>query len=346
MKKLIVIFAVLAINASAQTNPPAFIKGTLDIKYNTRINVDSSGKPNKGVTDVYTVNVNVCNSAVFRGTVAHTPILQSTFGIAQPSALDYAIECDVVNPNNPAQTRNVGRIYGAVPIDANGVYRYADGNLKIGVLQIGNARGFESKFSGLAAGKPLVKSTGLLDSLKKEALNITKSVQGKTVKLAVSKYDKMEFKNHVLAAGPVQIYPDLTVNGVMIYDYNRLAWYFDGVTISYVAADGKQSTDRLTGSIRWMKSESKYDFDIRVNEPPPSEASVFAGAADESAFFATDDTLSALTGTMKYKDTTLKDVVTSSAVQIDLTGNKLSRQQAMSLCKLIVFSSIVPMNAE
>jgi hypothetical protein len=36
----------------------------------------------------------------------------------------------------------------------------------------------------------------------------------------------------------------------------------------------------------------------------------------------------------------------ASDVTIDLTGNKLTKQQAMCLCKLLVFSAIVPMNSD
>lgn len=73
----------------------------------------------------------------------------------------------------------------------------------------------------------------------------------------------------------------------------------------------------------------------------------FAGATDEAAFFQTDSTIPGLTGTMKYKDVIVgDDNVTDSAVTIDLVGNKLTKQQIMSLCKLLVFESIVPMNSE
>jgi len=168
----------------------------------------------------------------------------------------------------------------------------------------------------------------------------------------VSKYDKMEYQQHVLAAGPVQIYPEVTVNGSLIYDYGRSAWYFQNVTVSYTV-EGRQMSDKLTGNIRWVESanrkstgEGEYQFDVHVNEPLPNEAAVFAAPSDESAFFATDDAVSALVGTMKYKDTMRGDDAIASDVAIDLTGNKLTKQEAMCLCKLLIFSTIVPMNSE
>lgn len=340
----------LAATAFAQDAGPTFIKGDLNIRFNTRQTAD--GKAREGVSDVYTLNVNVSDSAIFRGTIEHRPTIAGTFGVSQAGQLTYAIDTDVVNPRNTAQTRNVGKLYGVAPVDQNNVYRFTDGAVRISVFPIGTAKGFESKFSGLALGKQPAKSEGVLARMQKEALSITRNVKGSTAAISVTKYDKMEFQNVVLGAGPVQIYPDVTVNGAMIYDYGRSAWYFNNVSVSY-SVDGRLLQDKLTGNIRWVEAanrktsgEGEYQFDIRVNEPPPSEASVFAAVADESAFFATDNLISALVGTMKYKDTMSGDIVTSSAVNIALTGNKLSKQQAMYLAKLLLMTAVVPLNAE
>jgi hypothetical protein len=338
--------------AQQQPAPETFIKGEIAIKFNTRVNTDSDGKAKEGVADKYTLSVNVANSALFRGTVQHTPYIASLVGSSQKAHLDYVIDCDVVNPKNPSQTRNVGRLFGTVPVDDKNVCRFADGNLKLVVFPVGTAKGFESTFKGLAVGKPPASSEGFLSKLKKEALSITKSINGKAVAISVTKYDKMEFQSHVLAAGPVQIYPEALVNGSMIYDYGRTAWYFDNVTITY-ALDGRQYQDKLTGNIRWIESanrassgEGEYQFDVRVNEPAQAEASVFTGPADESAFFSTDESIPALTGVMKYKDTLAGETVTASAVTVDLKGNKLTKQQAMYLAKLLLLSAVVPLNAE
>lgn len=332
--------------------PETFIKGETSIKFNTRTSTDGEGKPREGVTDKYNLAVNVSNSVLFRGLIEHTPYLSKIVGSSQQAQLNYTVECDVVNPKNPTQTRNVGRLFGTVPIDNKNVYRFSDGNLKVVVFPVGTAKGFESTFKGLALGKPPASSEGFLAKLKKEALNITRQVNGKTVALAVTKYDKMEFQSHVLAAGPVQIYPETTVNGSMIYDYGRTAWYFDNVGVSYVV-DGRQFQDKLTGNIRWVEApnraasgQGEYQFDIRVNEPAQTEASVFSGPADESAFFATDDSIPALTGVIKYKDTLAGETVSASAVTIDLKGNKLTKQQAMYLAKLLFISFAVPLNSE
>ena len=353
MKKLttllLLALVALALQVSAQTtNPPTYIKGNLEINYRTRT---QAGKT--GVFDEYKINANISNSVVFHGTIKHLPIIMgSVYGVSQNSSLAYEIACDVINPRNPSQTKNVGRIYGSVPIDQNGVYRFNDGSLRLGVVGLGAAQGFEGKFGGLAAGKPIVKAAGWFDSIKREALSISRSVNGKTVTVAVNKYDKMTFQQHTLAMGPVGIYPEAIVNGEMIYDYARYVWYFNNVTITYFL-NGRQVADRLTGNIRWIESparktngEGEYQYDIRVNEPPPNEGAHFANASDEEAFFATDTTIPSLVGVMKYKDTLQGETVVASRVAIDLTGNQLTKQQVMNLFKLVFFSSIVPINAE
>ena len=336
-----------------QPAPDVFIKGDMNIQFNTRGNTDASGKQiREGVTDKYTLAINVANSVQFHGTIEYTPYIGKIVGSSRDAKLDYSIECDVVNPKNPAQKRNVGRLFGTVPVDKNNAYRFGDGNLKVVVFPVGTAKGFESTFKGIAAGKPPASSEGFMSKLKKEALSITKSVNGKSVAISVTKYDKMEFQSHLIAAGPVQIYPEVQVNGSMIYDYGRTAWYFDNVTVSY-NLDGHQYQDKLSGNIRWVESpnraangEGEYQFDVRLNEPAQTEASVFSGPADESAFFATDDSLTSLTGVMKYKDTLNGDSVSASVVTVDLTGNKLTKQQAMYLTKLLFLSSVGPLNAE
>lgn len=343
MKSLIAIAIALvtAVAVSAQTTN-IFIKGSLDIQFGTRNQTSAA--------DRYTLSINVCDSALFHGTVLAKPFVPGTLS-DQNGSLTYKVACDVVNPKNPSQTKNVGTLSGVVPVDSKNIYRFADGNLKISILSVGTAKEFNSKFGGLALGKP-PQTSGMLAKIKQEAINLTKNVNGKTVGITVTKYDKMEFQNHVMAAGPVQIYPEVTLNGAMLYDYARNVWYFQNVIAVY-SMDGRQLADRLSGNIRWIESpnrksngEGQYEFDIRLNEPPPSESAVFSAAQDESAFFETDNSISSLNGTMKYKDTISGDSVVASVVQIDLTGNKLTKQQAMYLCKMLMLSTIVPMNAE
>jgi hypothetical protein len=354
-------FAAMGINAqSVSVNnsgtqpayPNTFIKGTMNISFDTR----GGDKPRPGTVDTYTISLNVSNSAKFVGTIAQLPTIPSSIiGTGgQVGNLTYDLKCDVVNPKNPLQTRNVGKIYGVVPVSASNAYDFADGTLKTQVFAIGMAKGFDSKFSGYALGKPPTPPDNILSKLKRDAINFTKSVGGQQMKIVVTKYDVMQFNQHVLAAGPVQIYGEVTVNGTMVYDYDRSSWYFQHIVVQYWD-NGRQVQDTISGDIRWVEDDNRkvngigeYQFDIRVNEPPPGEGEVFAQASDESAFFNTDTNVQGLSGTMKYKDTMIKDGtdVSNSNVDIDLKGTKLNKQQVMYLCKLILFSTVVPLNSE
>ena len=368
MKKLYSLLLALAVtligvSATAQTNTPLFVKGDMNIKFNTHLNPPGT----KGIQDVYNININVANSAKFYGKMSDRPqIIEGMFqkAVTQPRSLKYDVSCDVINPKNPAQTRNIGRMYGMVPISSDGVYNYDAGNLVVDILPMGNAGGFTSKFSGTAAGKPLVRPANWTDTIR-ESVNISRIVNGKPMTVTLKRYDKMEFRNVVLAQGPVQIYQPVTVNGTMLYDYDKKCWFFNNFTVQY--AEGTSvKIDRVAGTIRWVPDAHRagnglgqYEFDIRVNEPVPDGSTAFAAPTDESSFFTSDATVPGLSGTMKYKDTfdpttvdTSKDptgddaVATASAIAIDLNGTNINKQQVMVLAKVVIFASVIPMNAD
>ncbi len=328
--------------APAAPAKPFAITGSMGINYATRAYKDKTG-----VVDTYTLDVNVANSAVFKGTITQLPFIHSYVGANQAGKLVYALDTDVVNPNNPSQTVNVGRLFGAIPVDEKNVYRFDDGFLKLNVNPRGKAAGFESRFTGLALGKPPQVSG--VQKMKQDALRI---VSGKGGAVTLKNYDIMRFQNVVLAAGPVQIYPEVTIGGDAVYDYDRFIWYFKNVTVNYGVA-GVRMFDTLTGTIRWIEDPDRkhnglghYDFDIRINEPPPSESAVFGGNNDEASFFENDTSIPGLIGSINYKDSTRDDTVLASAIQIDLRGNKLSKQQIMYLAKLLFLTIVVPLNAE
>lgn len=348
MKKLVVLVFVvnwLGFSMFAQTNSQLPVKGTIDIKFNSRQNPT----PVKGVKDIYIMNINVANSVLFQGTIEDTPQIIDGWvskKVVQPRSLKYDISCDVINPRYMSQTKNVGKLSGNVPINSDGVYQYDQGTLEIAVLPIGNASGFASKFGGSTLGKPLIRPSNWLDTLKRDVVNITRNINGKNVVISLKKYDKMEFRQHVIAAGPVQIYQPVSVNGEMLYDYDKECWFFNNMTIQY-ADNNVIKIDRLSGTIRWNKKQNEYQFDIRINEPLSVATEVFdTKNTDESSFFETDTALSSLTGTMLYKDSKRGDTTMSSMVTVDLTGNKLTKQQVMYICKVIMFSSVVPMNSD
>ena len=147
MKQLIayILVAVVAIPLMAQTpSADMFIKGDMTIKYDTRTQLDGNS-PKAGVTDKYNTMFNVNNSALFRGGIQVLPYIDNTFS-DQIGKVTFDMECDVVNPKNPTQTKNVGKLFGVVPVDQNNVYRFADGTARISILGFGTATGFDSKF--------------------------------------------------------------------------------------------------------------------------------------------------------------------------------------------------------
>jgi len=353
----------IGLSASAQTNPPLFVKGGLNIKYNTRQNPVGT----KNIQDDFTIDINVANSVKFSGKMSDRPqIIEGMFtkSITQPRSLKYDVNCDVMNPKNPAQTRNIGRMYGFVPITSDGVYNYTAGNLVVDILPMGNAGGFTSKFSGTAAGKPLVRPANWSETVR-SAVNIDRIVNGKPTRSVLVRYDKMEFNNVVIAQGPVQIYQPVTVSGTMLYDYDKKCWFFNNFTVSY-AEGNVMKIDRVAGTVRWVADAKRaqtglgeYQFDVRVNEPAPDSSSVFAAPSDESAFFSNDVSVPGLTGTMKYKDTFEPSTIdfgkdptaenattTQSTVTIDLNGSNINKQQLMILTKVIIFAAVIPMNAD
>lgn len=346
MKKFLIAMLVgaLALPLMAQTNAPTFIKGDLAIQYNTR----TTSPIAHGVKDLYTLNINVCNSALFHGTITDQPqLIEGMFSksITQPRVLTYDLQADLMNPKNIAQVRNVGRLFGSVPINSDGLYQYSQGNLVMDIIPMGQANGFTSQFTGDVQGHALNRPKNWMDSFSLSAITLTKTSNGKTTTILVTKYDKMVFNNTILGAGPAQFYSQATVTGEMLYDYDKNAWFFNHVMITYAGHN-----DIITGTIRWVepvRGSGQYEFDVRVNEPAPAENAAFAsGPTDESAVFDTDTNIPGLTGTMKYKDTLRGDLTLASAVTIDLKGNNLTKQQTMLLCKVIILSSVVPMNSD
>jgi hypothetical protein len=349
LKIMVVLVVSLALQVTAQTNAPqpTYIKGGLDIRYNSRIH------PGKiGFNDVYSfIDLNISNSAVFKGSITQTPLIRgSVYGISQQSSMKFELDCFIVNPANPRDTRQVGRIYGAVPISENNEYNYANGTVKLG---INLAQGSETKFDGLVLGKPN-RPAGWFDSFKGEAIRLGVYSGDKIKSISIKKYDKMTFQQHILAEGPLSMYPASTVNGELLYDYNRNTWFFNNVTITYFLKNRAMVADKLSGTVTYFEppnrkttGESEYRFDIRFNEPPISEAALFnTTEMDESSVFQQNTTVPSLTGVMKYKDTFVNGTVTASMVQVDLMGNRLTKQQVMNVFKLVFFSSIVPFNAE
>lgn len=344
--------AATLVSAQTPATPATFVRGNMNIRFGEN-------------TDHYDLDFNVCNSCRFHGGidarhyVAPVGTIWPTPEI--PLGITYTLDCDIMNPKNLSQTKNVGQVTGMVKVPGTGIYDYEHGSLECSVIPMGNAAGMDSFFRGTASGKPLNRPvTWKWQDMSADMVNISRIINGRVSTVTLKKYDQMKFDNCRLCAGPMASYQPVIVNGTMYYDYEKRTWFLKEMTVQYTVGQSL-ILDRLSGNIRWMPDANRaqnglgeYDFDVKVNEPAPSEDQVFqTQPTDESAFFQSDDTVPGVSGTWKYKDTITPNTITKdnpdgdvtlSAVQIDMEGNKLTKQQMMVLFKLLVLQMIVPMN--
>ena len=330
------------------------IAGTMDITFNTRTNLDTSGDLKEGsaaagAKDIYKIDLRVAQTTRFFGEITRQPnLFTKTLGRKKQDAqLGFAVNLQVLNPKDLKQSRDVGKWVGTIPIDtASGAFDLAGGvaqqsPLRIAIDTVGKQSGFTENFSGRLVGK----------AEKKESLaayTFKRVIGDKTVQVVVKKSDPMRFDNIRLAKGPSENYPPTSVNGRLDYDYETGNWYTDGIRFTY-NVDGKDITDVVTGSIKWVEDPDRqangkgyYDFNLRWNEEAAkgggnkTEADAFAKMSDEDAFFAVDNSIPCMTGRISYVDTMSggSDLPSSSKVTFALNANKLTKQQIMSFHKL------------
>lgn len=334
---------------------PGAVTGTVNISFNTRTRLDAKGRAELGAKDLYDVALTVGKTTEFKGKVERQPVLHSTIlgRVEQPGQLFYSLNLAVINPVNMTQKKTVGKWVGTVPISVEGVYDLegsGESKHRISVDAIGKAPAFTDNFGGRLYGKGK-KTAGIMSYVRR--------IQGKEVTLKVSNVDPMRFENVVLAIGPSQNYPKVTVNGNLDFDYETGNWLTNGIKFHY-SLNGKEYDDVVTGSIKWVEDENRasngkgqYEFNLRWNEqaaaPASTEADAFKTASDEEAFFAVDNSIPSLTGTVKYEDTmtTVGGESTPSASKItyQLDANQLTKQQVMNFVKLWMLG-IGPTNDE
>jgi len=352
--------ALLAVPSAARAQDDTLTKegviaGTMNIEFKTRTQLDTSGdlKPGSAainVQDVYTFTFGVADTVEYAGNIKRQPNLYSKL-IAkkkQDAQLTFDVNLSVLNPKDLKQKVGVGKWVGTVPIDtATGAYDLAGGAAKQSPLRIaidtrGRVTGFTDAFGGRLVGKAEKKET-------LAAYTFKRVVGNRTVSVVVKKSDPMRFDNIKLAKGPVDSYPATYVSGRLDYDYETGNWYTDGIRFTY-SLDGKDYEDIVTGSIKWIEDpdrqsngKGRYEFNLRWNEEKHKTASTEAAAFDqlneEDAFFAVDDSVPCLTGTIDYVDTFAggggdEPVPASSKVTYKLNSNKLTKQQVMAFFKL------------
>lgn len=354
------------LSAVAQSEPMTeddVIVGTMDIDFQTRAQLDTSGDLREGsaalnVKDKYKFNINVAKTTNFTGEITRQPNLYSKLlqRKKQEALLGYSIDLAVLNPKDMKQKKVVGKWVGTLPVDtASGGFDLAGGAakespLRIQVDSVGKAQAFEEKFGGMMFGKA-EKKEGLASYTYK------RMVAGKEVAFVVKRSDPMRFENLVLAKGPAEIYPRSSVTGRLDYDYETGNWITDGIKIRY-ALDGKEIEDVITGTIKWVEDSDRasngkgyYEFNLRFNETKnksaSTEAQAFEAMSAEDAFFAVDSSIPCLTGRVSYIDTFRGGSTTpaSSRVEYKLNANKLTKQQVMNFFKLWLIG-IGPINDE
>lgn len=339
------------------------IKGTMDIEFLTRTNLDSSGDLKEGsaainTKDKYRFNIDVAKTVNFTGEITRQPNLftKTLQRKKQEAQLGYSIDLSVMNPKDLKQRKVVGKWVGTVPINPQtGAFELGggaskDSPLRIQVDSVGKAPAFEEKFSGNLVGK----------AEKKEDLasyTFKRLVAGKEVSFTVKKSDPMRFENLRLAKGPAEVYPTTTVNGRLDYDYETGNWITDGIKFRYTL-DGKEVEDIMTGTIKWVEDQDRktngkgyYEFNLRFNEalnkPATGESDAFDKMSAEDAFFAVDNTIPCLTGRVSYVDTFRggTELPASSKIEYRLNANKLTKQQIVNFSKLWLIG-IGPINDE
>lgn len=344
--------------AAQELTENGVIKGTMEIDFPTRYQLDGSGNPKPGVKDEYKFDLNAAKTTQFSGTIYRVPRLTKEGNIlqgereTQGNQLEYNVDLSVINPNDPTQKKAVGKWVGVVPIDGSGVYDLS-GTTKsahrVQVDAIGKAAAFTEKFGGMLQGKAREKK-------ESKAIQFVRKVAGKEVKFEVKNSDPMRFDNVTIAPGPAGSYPKTMLTGNLDFDYDTGNWLTNGLKFRY-SFDGKDVEDVVTGTIKWVEDpnrdsngKGRYEFNLRFNEakvtPATTEADAFAGMSDEEAFFAVDNSIPALTGTIEYQDTMDGDGrVTHSKVTYALNANKLTKQQIVNMAKLLLLA-VGPFNDE
>lgn len=210
-----------ALAALAQPATNYTVQGTMNIAFNSRV---TAGKP-----DIYAFSNVVANSVIFRGYLTNIPpVIDEGWGVGEPtvkrsSSLVFATDLDVITSKGVIIS-SVGKIQGSVPIRVSGTYDWNAGSAKLFVYARGSASEYNSKFSGLTAGRALYKKKSKIADAKQELLKLTGQNRGKATATTVTNYDFMTFQQHRVVGGPVGTYPEATLDGKMIYDRDRELW--------------------------------------------------------------------------------------------------------------------------
>jgi hypothetical protein len=328
-----------ALAADQQTQNKPAITGTMQIDFTTRMAQNQEdGAPKKGVKDYYTFDLTVNPESKyatrFNGKITRQPrITQLKVRTVQAPQLDF----EGVNIEVPkASSGTVGTMVGVIAVDEKtGAFNLnnPDRQLRIDITK---GRAFTDPFGGVFYGKADDKSGLSWASIKRK-------VGGKEVEVKFQA-DPIKFQQTKLAKGPFPTaYPSTLVAGELSYDRETANYYARNLTFRYTGADGKEVTDTVSGTIKWVEDPSRkengkgrYEFNLRFNEEQNQKGgdeAQFAGKNDDDLFFAVDNSIPSLVGNVEYQDTMNGETVTQSKVTYKLEQNKLNDTQVMNFAK-------------
>ena len=346
-----IVDAVPPVAPTATPVPPLKLTGSVQINFQSRDAVH--GKD--GGTDNYKVDLNVAGFLRIHGIITRKPrAVGSILGREKtPRELEFNLGIDLIHPDTHEQMR-AGRWSGVASVSKDGVYTLSGGEhpLAIATKVAADRGGVNGAFSGAIQGKP-EQSAGFLRQY-------TRWIGGRKVSYQAQHTDPLEFRNLVLAAGPIESYPEVSVNGNLDYDYDTGNWITGGIVMKYRSA-GNDLADTVTGTIKWIEDPNRkingrgqYQVNLRFNENDSrqsDEGRFFEAVSDEEAFFVPQQGIPSLVGTISYLDRfdlnpeTQESTVLSSRISYDLFAPDLSKQQLVNFLKLWLLLS-GPVNDE
>lgn len=332
-----VAFVALVSVANAQDVKDA-ITGTMEINFVTRTPAgQTDGSPKIGAQDIYKLDLTVNGANKFVGQIARQPrIKQFKIRTIQQPRYDFTINLQV------GKFGTVGQWVGPMTIDEKvGAFKLEGADDRVLRIMVDKGQTFTSPFGGEFYGKAEDKSKLAWDTIKRQ-------VAGKTVEKKFQA-DPIRFQQVVLAKGPnPQKYPTASVSGELSFDRETSNYYAKGLTFNYTY-DGKDYSDVVTGTIKWVEDPSRktngkgrYEFNLRFNEEkaqkPKTDDQAFANKSDDDLFFAVDSFIPSLNGNVEYQDSMTGDTVVASKVTYKLQSNKLTDQQVMNFAKMWILA--------
>lgn len=316
------------------------VLGTMSIDFGSR-----SSSPQS--PDTYRLNLKLPSLLQIKGDLQRKPRILSRFLGREKQPLELVFKLNFFNSSS-RQDILVGSWNGSLFTDAHGISHFLPTESRGGVMQIssqgtgGNTK--NSAFSGQIRGKPQTENGSL-------AARTLHRLTGRPLNSSTAKTEVLNFENLILAAGPLDKYPQVHVSGALIYDYDTGNWQSKNLTFKYTVA-GVKHNDSLDGIIKWIEEansannrKGKYSFNLKFNQskfsPSADESEFFASAQDEESFFKSGADIPFLGGEIKYQDFyspssqgESQGIIVQSQIDYSLLPHRLTEEQLINFLKL------------